>query len=581
MLQYLKVGIEALFFSHLLAIAGMVEKRYLCTVFVKLVYCMKKVLFLLCSLLLCGTVFGQAVDAYSGASPQQPQPRDTVSAPADSLALAADRLSVQLLSEQPREEASPSGEEEASAAPSAGKKQARKRLVTVQAEVPEPSPKKGRLTIGGYGEAAMKRCFYSNNYLRYTSPENYVNDQYGEFDIPHVVIYLGYDFGKGWSMGSEIEFEHGGTEVAVEIEEEEGGEYETEVERGGEVALEQFWIQKSFNPYANLRMGMIIVPLGGTNAHHEPNQFFGVYRPEGDNTILPCTWHDIGVQFHGRYRWFGYTAQFLPGLESTLFSKQNWIQGGSASAYEFKLANCYAGLARLDFYPLANRSPRKTSSRRSPLKPVKSSYNGEESSMERRSPSADRGDLRLSLSGYAGTSFRNNLSPTTNSKYAGVKGLVSLVAFDWNYTGHGVIFRGSATYGHLGDAALISAYNKSMSKTSISKRENVASDAYSVGAEIGYNIFHPIPKLRDSRQSLYLFARCDTYDAQARIEGTKNYWTGWHKVSCGLNYMPLPEVVIKGEFGYGILHQNPYSTTRYNNEPYVALSINYCGFFIL
>ena len=68
------------------------------------------------------------------------------------------------------------------------KKQARKHLVTVQAEVPEPSPKKGRLTIGGYGEATMKRCFYSNNYLRYTSPENYVNDQYGEFDIPHVVI---------------------------------------------------------------------------------------------------------------------------------------------------------------------------------------------------------------------------------------------------------------------------------------------------------------------------------------------------------------------------------------------------------
>ena len=525
----------------------------------------------------------QAVDGISGASTR-------VLAPSDSLRIDSTYKEVPYPS-RPIE--SPTTIDSTSM--QTAKKQARKHLVTVQAEVPEPSPKKGRLTIGGYGEATMKRCFYSNNYLRYTSPENYVNDQYGEFDIPHVVIYLGYDFGKGWSMGSEIEFEHGGTEVAVEIEEEEGGEYETEVERGGEVALEQFWIQKSFNPYANLRMGMIIVPLGGTNAHHEPNQFFGVYRPEGDNTILPCTWHDIGVQFHGRYRWFGYTAQFLPGLESTLFSKQNWIQGGSASAYEFKLANCYAGLARLDFYPLADRSPRKTSSRRPPLKPVKSTYqkmapsfndslmvfNGEEPSVERRSPSADRGDLRLSLSGYAGTSFRNNLSPTTNSKYAGVKGLVSLVAFDWNYTGHGVIFRGSATYGHLGDAALISAYNKSMSKTSISKRENVASDAYSVGAEIGYNIFHPIPKLRDSRQSLYLFARYDTYDAQARIEGTKNYWTGRHKVSCGLNYMPLPEVVIKGEFGYGILHQNPYSATRYNNEPYVALSINYCGFFIL
>lgn len=422
------------------------------------------------------------------------------------------------------------------------------------------SPKKGRLTIGGYGEATMKRCFYSNNYLRYISPEQYANDQYGEFDLPHVVIYLGYDFGHGWSMGSEIEFEHGGSEVAVEIEEEEGGEYETEVERGGEVALEQFWLQKSFNPYANLRAGMLIVPLGGVNAHHEPNQFFGVYRPEGDNTILPCTWHDIGLQFHGRYKWFGYTAQFLPGLESTLFSSKNWIQGGSASPYEFKLANCYAGLLRLDFYPLQGQ--------RSKDKGQKTKHDS---------------SLRISLSGYAGTSFRQNLTATTNKKYEDVKGLVALGALDWAYTGHGVIFRGSATYGHLGDADRITAFNKSMSKNSVSKRQNVASDAYCAGAEIGYDVLfeHYRRHANERRHQLYVFARYDIYDAQARIDASRNYWAGRQKFTCGLNYMPIPEVVIKGEFGYGLLNQNPNSSSRYNNEPYVALGINYCGFFRL
>ena len=92
-----------------------------------------------------------------------------------------------------------------------------------------------RLTIGGYGEVAAKYCFFSNNYLRYgKTPEKYANDRYGEVDLPHVVINLGYDFGHGWSMGTEIEFEHGGTESAIEIEEEEGGEYESEIERGGE-----------------------------------------------------------------------------------------------------------------------------------------------------------------------------------------------------------------------------------------------------------------------------------------------------------------------------------------------------------
>ena len=81
------------------------------------------------------------------------------------------------------------------------------------------------------------------------------SDGHGRVDLPHVVIMIGYDFGKGWSMGSEIEFEHGGTESAIEVEDEEAGEFEKEIERGGEVALEQFWIQKSFCSGFNIRAG--------------------------------------------------------------------------------------------------------------------------------------------------------------------------------------------------------------------------------------------------------------------------------------------------------------------------------------
>ena len=104
-----------------------------------------------------------------------------------------------------------------------------------------------RLTVGGYGEAVYTRNFYSDNMFRYSHAERYKDAKgHGRIDLPHVVINLGYDFGKGWSMGSEIEFEHGGSEVAVEIEAEETGEFEHEIERGGEVALEQFWIQKTF-----------------------------------------------------------------------------------------------------------------------------------------------------------------------------------------------------------------------------------------------------------------------------------------------------------------------------------------------
>ena len=136
-------------------------------------------------------------------------------------------------------------------------------------------PEKPRLTIGGYGEAIYSRHFYSDNVFRYSQAEKYKDaPSYGRIDLPHAVIMMGYDFGKGWTLGTEIEFEHGGAESAVEMEAEETGEFEKEIERGGEVALEQFWIQKEFNRALNLRMGHIVVPVGMTNKNHTPDQFF-------------------------------------------------------------------------------------------------------------------------------------------------------------------------------------------------------------------------------------------------------------------------------------------------------------------
>lgn len=99
-----------------------------------------------------------------------------------------------------------------------------------------------------------------------------------------------------------------------------------EIERGGEVALEQFWIQKSFCPEFNIRAGHIIVPVGYTNAHHLPNEFFTVYRPEGENTIMPCTWHETGISIWGRTGDWRYEAMLIPALNSMHFSKDQWIK---------------------------------------------------------------------------------------------------------------------------------------------------------------------------------------------------------------------------------------------------------------
>lgn len=391
-----------------------------------------------------------------------------------------------------------------------------------------------QLTVGGYGEAVYSYNFFSDAWNRYKSPQNFKSKHHSRVDLPHVVVYLGYDFGKGWSMGSEIEFEHGGVETAVEMEDDEGGEYESEVERGGEVALEQFWLQKSFSRAANLRVGHMVVPVGSTNRAHMPTEFFGVYRPEGDATIIPCTWHETGLSFWGQAGRWRYEAMVMPGLDSDRFGRDTWVAGGSGSPYEFKIANAIAGAARVDNYSVPG--------------------------------------LRMGLSGYVGNTFTNTLAQP-NDNWKDVKGTLAIGAFDFDYDGgFGLLMRGGVIYGHLSDSDRITAFNKKMRSDSPSPKTNVASDAISVGVEAGYDIFHP---LKIDRQKLYVFGRYDYYDTMLKTaNGVLRYdWCGRNRVAAGINYYPIPQVVVKGEYSIGLMR------APYNNEPTISLGVAYAGFF--
>ena len=390
-----------------------------------------------------------------------------------------------------------------------------------------------QLSIGGYGEATYSYNFFSDAWNRYKTPENFKNDHHSQVDLPHVVLFLGYDFGHGWSLGTEIEFEHGGVEAAIEMEDDEGGEYETEVERGGEVALEQFWIQKSFMKGLNLRLGHMVVPVGSTNRAHMPTEFFGVFRPAGDATIIPCTWHQTGVSLWGRIGDWKYEAMVLPGLDSDRFGRDNWVGGASGSPYEFKIANALAGVARIDNYSVKG--------------------------------------LRLGISGYVGNTFSNTLSHPGKT-WEDVKGTLAIGAFDFDYSGHNVIARGGIIYGHLTDSDRITAYNKKMRSDSPSPKTNVASDAISVGVEAGYNIFAHI---KVPRQKLYVFGRYDYYDTMHKTaNGILKYeWCGRSRIAAGLNYYPIKQIVIKGEYSIGLMRK------AYNNEPAISLGVAYAGFF--
>lgn len=358
-----------------------------------------------------------------------------------------------------------------------------------------------RLSVGGYGEVAMSRNFYSDHVSRYSLADEHKKDpSHGRFDIPHAVIYLGYDFGKGWTMGTEIEFEHGGVGMAYEKEDEEGGEWEQEVEKGGEVELEQFWIQKSFGRWANIKAGHIVVPVGLNNAYHEPLNFFTVYRPEGENTVLPSTWHQTGISFWGKTKGWRYELQFLAGLNSDNFTNTGWINKGPGTPTEGEIATKYGTALRIDNYCIKG--------------------------------------LRIGLSGYYGHAIGNSYPNNKDGAESKYKGVVAIGAIDFTYNNYNWIVRGQADYGYLSDAKQLKYFTNRLNGLSpFHHSAFVSKNAFAYGIEAGYNVFSQIEKLRQSNQKMYLFGRYEHYNPYAsKTKNTSYDYTNVQRMAVGINY---------------------------------------------
>ena len=395
------------------------------------------------------------------------------------------------------------------------------------------------LSVGGYGEVAMSRNFYSDHVSRYSLADEHKNDpSHGRFDIPHAVIYLGYDFGKGWTMGTEIEFEHGGVGMAYEKEDEEGGEWEQEVEKGGEVELEQFWIQKSFGRWANIKAGHIVVPVGLNNAYHEPLNFFTVYRPEGENTVLPSTWHQTGISFWGKTKGWRYELQFLAGLNSDNFTNTGWINKGPGTPTEGEIATKYGTALRIDNYCIKG--------------------------------------LRIGLSGYYGHAIGNSYPNNKDGAESKYKGVVAIGAIDFTYNNYNWIVRGQADYGYLSDAKQLKYFTNRLNGLSpFHHSAFVSKNAFAYGIEAGYNVFSQIEKLRQSNQKMYLFGRYEHYNPYAsKTKNTSYDYTNVKRMAVGINYYPVKQIVVKAEYSHRFLK------CQYNNEPAINIGVAYEGWFL-
>lgn len=168
-------------------------------------------------------------------------------------------------------------------------------------------------TIGGYGEV-----HYSNR----TGPRTP-----GEVNVKRFILFVAHAFSERITFRSELELED--TKI-------EGGE------DGGEVALEQAYLDYRFSDAATLRTGLVLAPVGIINETHEPPTFNGVARPLFDREVIPSTWRDIGVGLVGNLSaasGLNYRVYLVSGLKAEGFGGGTGIRGGRQSGKEASFAN--------------------------------------------------------------------------------------------------------------------------------------------------------------------------------------------------------------------------------------------------
>ncbi|GEM_PF-3039165 len=159
--------------------------------------------------------------------------------------------------------------------------------------------------VGGYGEM---------NY------QNFSNGNPPRLDISRFVIYLDHTFDSRWTFRSETEIEH------VKIE---GG-------AGGEIGIEQAYLEYRANERIGWRGGLLVLPIGIMNQTHEPNSYFSVLRPLFDQTVVPTTWAEIGTGVYGNLsKALAYQLYLSEGLQtqnSTMQTLDGAKQEGWAAA---------------------------------------------------------------------------------------------------------------------------------------------------------------------------------------------------------------------------------------------------------
>jgi len=325
-------------------------------------------------------------------------------------------------------------------------------------------------TIGGYGEV-----HYSNS----NSPGSA-----GVIDLARFVLYVGHSFNDRISLRSELEVED--AKVA-------GGE------NGGEVSVEQAFIDYKFGEPATLRAGLVLMPMGIINEVHEPPTFNGVDRPLYDDIVIPTTWRELGAGMAGSIpgvQGLVYRAYLVNGLKAEGFSGVDGLRDGRQEGQNASFANV-ALSGRVEWA---------------------------------------RPGLKLGLSGYYGGSANN--APTLGT--GAFAAPVFIGAIDGRSEIGAFQFRGEAATESISDAAAINALYGNA----------VGSRIAGWYLEAGWNALRLLA--RNSSHHLIVFGRYEQDDTHAAVpSGTpRNPALDRRVTTLGLTWKPISQLAFKGDYQF-------------------------------
>lgn len=144
------------------------------------------------------------------------------------------------------------------------------------------------VSVGGYVEANWQHLGTDG-----------VSDGH-QFQFKRMTLFVSSTISKRIKFLSEIEFEEGGKEIAIEFAA----------------------VDVELNPLLNLRGGMILNPIGAFNQNHDGPKWEFTDRPISATQLLPATWSNAGFGLYGKYYskdWmFGYEAYVSGSFDNSI-----------------------------------------------------------------------------------------------------------------------------------------------------------------------------------------------------------------------------------------------------------------------